>query len=195
MSALRHNAVSPPNKGHVRPLFRSYVLGMPTTRRLAASAVGGLVALVLCGCTPRPPGFVVVGRDSHGTTVGGMVVCSDPPDHAVFEATAQVEKSPPAVTQARWQFEREALQRGHLITWALLGSTDRDSIRSLTTLEVAPEDAMSLYVQRNPQDGASGIDFTMTQVNELPVSQFLYRDSHDKLRRGTEADVLSVAHC
>ena len=54
---------------------------------------------------------------------------------------------------------------------------------------------MSLYVQRDPQDGATGIDFTMTQVNELPISQFLYRDSQHKLRRGTEADVLSAAHC
>ncbi|GAA6527420.1 hypothetical protein IDVR_32170 [Intrasporangium sp. DVR] len=123
-----------------------------------------------------------------------MVVCSDPPDHAVFEAIAQLEKGPPAGTRATWQFKREALQQGPTITWALLGSTDRDNIRSLTTLEVAPEDAMSLYVQRDPQDGASGIDFTMTQVNELPISQFLYRDSHDK-RRGTEADVLSAAHC
>ena len=82
-----------------------------------------------------------------------------------------------------------------LITWPLLDSTDRDSIRSLTTLKTAPEDAMSLYVQRDPQDGASGIDFTMTQVDELPSSQFLYRDSDDKLRRGTEADVLSASHC
>ena len=77
----------------------------------------------------------------------------------------------------------------------LLGSTDRDSVRSLTTLEIAPEDAMSLYVQRDPEDGASGIDFTMSQVNSLSISQFLYADSHDTLRRGTEADVLSAAHC
>lgn len=168
---------------------------MSTTRRLAASAVVGIVALLLGGCTPRPPGFVVVGRDSHGNTVGGMVVCSAPPDRAVFEATAQLEKSPPAGTEARWQFKCEALQRGLLITWPLLGSTDRDSVRSLTTLEIAPEDAMSLYVQRDPEDGASGIDFTMSQVNSLSISQFLYADSHDTLRRGTEADVLSAAHC
>ena len=122
-------------------------------------------------------------------------MCSDPPDHAVFEATGQLEKSPPAGMQARWQFKREALQRGPLITWALLGSTDRDRVRSLATLDVAPEDEMSLYVQRNPEDGASGIDFPMAQVNELPISQFLYRDSHDRLRRGTEADVLRAAHC
>lgn len=168
---------------------------MSTTRSLAASAVAGLAALLLCGCTPRPPGFVVVGRDAHGTLVGAMVVCSDPPDHAVFEATAKLQKNPPAGTQATWQFKREALQRGVLVTWPLLGSTDRDSTRSLATLKAAPEDAMSLYVQRSPQDGAAGIDFTMTQVNQVPTSQFLYRDSHDKLRRGTETDVLSAAHC
>lgn len=122
-------------------------------------------------------------------------MCSNPPDHAVFGATAQLEKKPPAGTQARWQFKREALQQGPLITWTLLGSTNRDSIRSLTTLEDAPEDAMSLYVQRDPQDGAAGIDFTMSQVSALPTSQFLYRDTNDELRRGTEADVLGAAHC
>lgn len=168
---------------------------MSTTRRLAASALVGVVALFLCGCTPRPPGFVVVGRDSHGTAIGAMVVCSDPPDHAVFEATAQLQKNPSAGTQATWQLKREGLQRGGLVTWPLIGDTDRDSVRSLTTLKTAPEDAMSLYVQRDPEDGASGIDFTMTQVNGLPISQFLYRDSHDKLVRGTETEVLSAAHC
>ena len=124
-----------------------------------------------------------------------MVVCSDPPAQAVFEATAQLQKNPPAGTPATWQFKREALQRGLFITWPLLGSTDRDGIRSLTTLQNAPEDAMSLHVQRDLQDGASGIDFAMTQVDELPISQFLYRDSRDKLRRGTEADVVSASHC
>jgi hypothetical protein len=124
-----------------------------------------------------------------------MVGCSAPPDHAVFEATAQLQKNTPAGTQATWQFKREALQRGVLVTWPLIGGTNRDTVRSLTTLDIAPEDAMSLYVQRDPEDGASGIDFTMTQVNELPISRFLYRDSNDKLRRGTEADVLSAAHC
>lgn len=168
---------------------------MSTTRRLVASAAVGLVVFLLCGCTPIPPGFVVVGRDSHGTTIGGIVVCSDPPHHAVFEATAQLEKNPSAGTQAKWQFKRQALQRGSLVTWPLLGSTDRDGVRALTTLEVAPEEAMSLYVQRDPQDGASGIDFTMAQVHELPSSHFLYRDSHDKLRRGSEGDVLSAAQC
>ncbi len=168
---------------------------MSTTRRVAVGALVGLVTLLLCGCTPSPPGFVVVGRDSRGTTIGGMVICSDPPDRAVFEATALLETDPAAGTHATWQFKREALQPGGLITWPLLDSTDRDSIRSLTTLKTAPEDAMSLYVQRDPQDGASGIDFTMTQVNELPTSQFLYRDSEDKLRRGTEADLLSASHC
>ena len=118
-----------------------------------------------------------------------------PSRHAVFEATAQLEKKPPAGTQASWQFKREALQPGSLITWDLFGSTDRDSIRSLTTLEAAPEDTMSLYVQWDPQDGASGIEFTLAQVDELATAQFLYRDSHDKLRRGTEADVLSAAQC
>ena len=126
ISALRHNAVSRPNKSDF-DLVRPYVSGMSTTRRIAAGAIVGLVALLLSGCTPLPPGFVVVGRDSHGTPIGAMVVCSDPPDHAVFEATAQLEKNPPAGTQATWQFKREGLPRGPLITWALLGSTDRDS--------------------------------------------------------------------
>ncbi|GAA2499519.1 hypothetical protein [Terrabacter carboxydivorans] len=64
----------------------------------------------------------------------------------------------------------------------------------MTTAEFAPEDAMSLYVQRDPQDGASRIDFTLAEVDELALSEFLYADSSGRLRRGDEADVLSTAH-
>ncbi|GAA2499511.1 hypothetical protein [Terrabacter carboxydivorans] len=61
-----------------------------------------------------------------------MVVCSDPPDRAALVPTAHLEESAPARREsASWQFRREALRRGSLMTWPLFGSTDRDSIRSL----------------------------------------------------------------
>jgi hypothetical protein len=150
--------------------------------------------MLLGGCTPRPPGFVVVGRDSHGVLIGGMVVCADAPDTALLTPTDQIEKTSPK-TQAQWQLRREDLQQGHLITWPLFGSTTDETIRSLDALTKAPVDAMSLYVQREPSAGASGIDFSMAQLNALSNSQFLFRDSADDIQAGTEADVEAAVYC
>jgi hypothetical protein len=57
---------------------------------------------------------------------------------------------------------------------------------------------MSLYVQREPTNGASGIDLSMAQLNALPNSQFLFRDSADHpehVRAGSESNVQAAARC
>lgn len=185
---------------------RSYGAAMPTAAELsreqpskplsrtAVATLGPLVALLLGGCAPLPPGFVVVGRDSHGTLVGGMVVCSDAPDSAVLTPTSQIETNAPH-TQARWQFKREALKQGHLVTWPLFGPSTAEPTHSVTTLMTAPGDSMSLYVQRQPANGASGIDFNMAQLNALPNSQFLFSDRPEHVRAGTQSNVQAAARC
>lgn len=172
----------------------SYPQWTTPQRRAVGAGLAAIVAMVLGGCTPRPPGVVVVGRDGHGVLVGGMVVCADPPDIAVLTPTDHIEATSPT-TQGQWQLRRENLQQGHLITWPLFGRATGETIRSQNVLTKAPADSMSLYVQREPSAGASGIDFSMPQLNALSNSRFLFRDSADHIQAGTEADVQAAAFC
>ncbi len=122
------------------------------------------------------------------------MVCADAPDTALLTPTDQIEKTSPK-TQAQWRLRREDLHEGHLVTWPLFGSTTGETIRSLNTLTKAPVEAMSLYVQRQPSAGASGIDFDMAQLNALSNAQFLYRGSGDHIQAGTEADIQGAVYC
>lgn len=168
----------------------------PSGRSLPVAV--GLLALdplILSGCTPKPPGYVAVGRDGRGTLVGTMVSCSDPPHRALLQPSTELAKSAAARTGAEWQFERSRVAQGQLVTWALLGQTDTPSVRSLRTVVAIPEGEVSLYVQRDPQNGASGIDFKKSELEGLKSNEFLYRGSNGALRRGTQADVLAAASC
>lgn len=160
---------------------------------LRLAVIGALTALALGGCTPEAPGFVVVGRGDDGGLIGGVLVCGNAPDRAILTPTAMLETD--AEPDAEWHLDHRLLPSNKLVTWPLFGPTSDAAVKSTKQAEDFADERMSLYVQRDPESGAAGIDFSTRDLKALQPAQYLYRDDRGQAKQGTEANVVAASTC
>jgi hypothetical protein len=155
------------------------------------------VALVfgLSGCSPEPPGFVAVGKDDAGRLVGVMVPCRDPADRAVLARLDQRgDQAGPSM--AEWIFPQQQETDTSPLVWPLFGPSANPSGQGVSSTTELPDGGLTLFIQRDPENGATGVEFTTKEIEGLSANQYAFHDSStQEVTHGDLKTFLEYAEC
>ncbi|GAA2735010.1 hypothetical protein GCM10009867_16370 [Pedococcus aerophilus] len=149
----------------------------------------------LSGCSPEPPGFVAVGKDDAGRLVGVMVSCSDPADRAVLARLDQ-HGDPAGPSIAEWTFPQHAETGTSPLVWPMFGPSANPSGPGVSSTTGLPDGALALSIQRDPENGATGVDFTAKEIEGLSGNQYAFHASNtQEVTHGDLKTFLKYADC
>ena len=168
---------------------------MTRLRWLASCGVAFVLLIGLSGCSPESPGLAAVGKDESGRLVVVALPCSNPADRALLVRLDQ-RGSVVGSSIAEWAFNQMHGTNDSPLIWPLVGPNPEPSGSGIPSEASLPDGPLGLYLQRDPEDGASGVEFTANQLGDLGVNQYVFRDydTHG-VRHGDLASFLGYAQC